>query len=151
MAWLPDLNQSNIVIALRAALAAAAILYVLEIYPIKEGLEHLGFLAVVISCIARPASLGDVIPLTIALIKGLIVVVPLSTGLVIFMRNQDQRSRSDFNFALPFVTFAGSFFIVWTPWVPRPTRPVLCAIFLYRSRWPEEASTSTCRCASRLL
>ena len=45
MDWLPNFNQSNIVIALRAALAAAAILYVLEIYDIKNGMGHLGFLA----------------------------------------------------------------------------------------------------------
>jgi len=36
--WLPNYNSSNIVIALRAALAAAAILYVLEIYDIKNGI-----------------------------------------------------------------------------------------------------------------
>ena len=52
--WLPNYNQSNIVIALRAALAAAAILYVLEIYDIKNGMGHLGFLAVVLSCFAKP-------------------------------------------------------------------------------------------------
>ena len=51
--WLPNFNQSNIVVALRAALAAAAILYVLEIYDIKNGMGHLGFLAVVLSCFAR--------------------------------------------------------------------------------------------------
>ena len=54
MDWLPNFNQSNIVIALRAALAAAAILYVLEIYDIKNGMGHLGFLAVVLSCFAKP-------------------------------------------------------------------------------------------------
>ena len=48
MDCLPNFNQSNIVIALRAALAAAAILYVLEIYDIKNGMGHLGFLAVVL-------------------------------------------------------------------------------------------------------
>ena len=57
--WLPNFNQSNIVIALRAALAAAAILYVLEIYDIKNGMGHLGFLAVVLSCFAKPSALRD--------------------------------------------------------------------------------------------
>ena len=49
-------------IALRAALAAAAILYVLEIYDIKNGMGHLGFLAVVLSCFAKPSALGDIFP-----------------------------------------------------------------------------------------
>ena len=129
MDWLPNFNQSNIVIALRAALAAAAILYVLEIYDIKNGMGHLGFLAVVLSCFAKPSALGDIFPFALLLIKGLIVTVPLMTGFVVFMRGQDQKSRSAFNFALPIVTFVGSFFITWTPWVPRPTRPVQCTLF----------------------
>ena len=127
--WLPNYNHSNIVVALRAALAAAAILYVLEIYDIKNGMGHLGFLAVVLSCFAKPSALGDIFPFALLLIKGLIVTVPLMTGFVVFMRGQDQKSRSAFNFALPVVTFVGSFFITWTPWVPRPTRPVQCTLF----------------------
>ena len=137
MDWLPNFNQSNIVIALRAALAAAAILYVLEIYDIKNGMGHLGFLAVVLSCFAKPSALGDIFPFALLLIKGLIVTVPLMTGFVVFMRGQDQKSRSAFNFALPIVTFVGSFFITWTPWVPRPTRPVQCRHAQERGRRPQ--------------
>ena len=63
MDWLPNYNQSNIVIALRAALAAAAILYVLEIYDIKNGMGHLGFLAVVLSCFAKPITSSTTRPM----------------------------------------------------------------------------------------
>ena len=101
MDWLPNFNQSNIVVALRASLAAAAILYVLEIYDIKNGMGHLGFLAVVLSCFAKPSALGEIFPFALLLIKGLIVTVPLMTGFVVFMRGQDQKSRKHFDFALP--------------------------------------------------
>lgn len=74
-----------------------------------------GFLAVVIITITfkpRGNALGHIMTMTLAMTKALIVETPLAWGLMLFLREMDRRSRSTFNWVLPFTIGVACFFLV---------------------------------------
>jgi len=50
--------------------------------------------------------------MTLAMTKALIVETPLAWGLMLFLREMDRRSRSTFNWVLPFTIGVACFFLV---------------------------------------
>ena len=65
----------------------------------------------------------------LGVVYAMTVCIPLSYGYGLMLRMLDQRSRTSFNVALPFVVGTATAFMAWTPLVPDAVNHVAAVIF----------------------
>ena len=123
----PRVARENAITALRCAVASWFALWWLNVgvggrHNIPENLP-VGFLAVSVIVLSRDAnSLGAWLLLGAVMGIALGIATPLSYGVIIFLRGQDQISRKHFDVALPLTMFVCSFALGLVPVIPRALR-----------------------------
>ena len=124
----PRVARENAITALRCAVASWFALWWLNAgiggrHNVPDNLP-VGFLAVSIIVLSRDAnSLGAWLLLGAVMGISLGIATPLSYGVIIFLRGQDQISRKHFDVALPLTMFVCSFALGLVPVIPRAFVP----------------------------
>ena len=120
----PRVARENAITALRCAVASWFALWWLNAgiggrHNVPDNLP-VGFLAVSIIVLSRDAnSLGAWLLLGAVMGISLGIATPLSYGVIIFLRGQDQISRKHFDVALPLTMFVCSFALGLVPVIPQ--------------------------------